>query len=327
MNTKKRMGLVVTAVAVLLIAGLFWLMKPHPPETESLTAGGSTGVAVLPSDGGGEAPSKPAPSTSPVEDVSPATGEETVSEPSAAPTDAEKTAREFMSSFPGDVESLADPTFLASLDDVDASLLEQVADLDIEEVDRATDEAYERHAFTVSGTYLGELKPIYTIVVARPTEPGEGDSTGTNDLPFQVHSFDWSPGMLGNQDSPGPAAGFPSPITAQQRADLIDQTRTDVIEPVLTVEPGETPEQRLARLEPLAVEPITVMPPMSRSGRYAMTTEILSEAYSTEPGGPITITYTGTWVDPYDPSRNGAWALTATPTRSDNGTFAIHRVE
>lgn len=66
---------------------------------------------------------------------------------------------------------------------------------------------------------------------------------------------------------------------------------------------------------------------MSRSGRYAMTTETLSQAYSTEPGGPITITYAGTWVDPYDPTYNGSWSLTATITRNDDGSFFVQGVE
>jgi len=74
------------------------------------------------------------------------------------------------------------------------------------------------------------------------------------------------------------------------------------------------------------IEPTTVTPPMSRSGRYAMTIEILSQAYSTEPGGPITISYTGIWVDPYDPAYNGSWALTATITKVD-GVFTVRGVE
>lgn len=66
---------------------------------------------------------------------------------------------------------------------------------------------------------------------------------------------------------------------------------------------------------------------MSRSGRYAMTTEILSQAYSTKPGGPMTVSYTGTWVDPYDPAYNGSWSLTATIARTDDGAFIVHSVE
>jgi hypothetical protein len=58
-----------------------------------------------------------------------------------------------------------------------------------------------------------------------------------------------------------------------------------------------------------------------------MTTEILSQAYSTELGGPITITYAGTWVDPYDPTYNGSLSLTATITRDDDGRFTAHSVQ
>ena len=65
---------------------------------------------------------------------------------------------------------------------------------------------------------------------------------------------------------------------------------------------------------------------MSRSGRYAMATETLSQAYSTEPGAPITITYTGTWVDPYDPYYNGSWSLTARITRGDHASFIVQDV-
>lgn len=51
---------------------------------------------------------------------------------------------------------------------------------------------------------------------------------------------------------------------------------------------------------------------------------------SNKPGaiqaGPITITYTGTWVDPYDPTYNGSWSLTATITRDNQGSFFVRSV-
>lgn len=319
MNPKHVRALVVGAVVLLVVAGLIWLIPTADEKVDDPPRDGSTDVAVLPSDGGTDRPAVPeAPTAPPVTDAPVPTGDR---------TDPEQVAREFMTTRPGDLHELADPTFLASLNGADATTLEQVTDLSLEQADHATDETYEQYAYTVTGSYQGHQQAIYSIVVARPAEPGEGGGAAENDLRFQVHSFDWAPGMLGDEDNPGPAAGKPAPITADQRNELIDRVRTEVIDPILTVNPDESPEQRQDRLEGLAIEPITVTPPMSRSGRYAMTTETLSQTYSTEPGGPITITYAGTWVDPYDPSYNGPWTLTASITRSDVDSFVVQSVD
>jgi len=318
MDSKIIRRFVIGTLALLVLAAAFWLTSAADRGTEGASQDGSTRGAVLPADSRADQPvATDAPSPPAAEDTTEPTGDR---------TDPEQVARAFMTTYPGDVQSLADPTFLASLNGVDAPMLEQVTDMTLEQADQATDEVYERYAFTVSGTYQGDEVQVYSIVVARPTEPGEGGGAAENDLPFQVHSFDWAPDMLGDANSPGPAAGKLSPITAEQRGDLITETRADVIAEVLSVDPGESTEQRRARLDELMIEPTTVTPPMSRSGRYAMTTEILSQAYSTEPGGPITITYTGTWVNPYDPSDNGSWSLTATITRDDGGRFIVRSV-
>ena len=310
---------VIGAIALLVLAAAFWLIPAPDRETEDLAQDGSTDVAVLPSDGGSDQPVET--------DASSPPAVEGTSEPTGDLTAPEQVAHAFMTTYPGDVQSLADPTFLASLDGVDAPLLEQVTDLSLEQADHASGDIYERYAYTVFGIYRGETVPVYTIVVARPAEPGEGGSAAENDLPFQVHSFDWAPDVLGDETDPGPAAGEFAPISAEQRGDLISQTRTDVIAQVLTVDPDESTEQRQARLDELMVEPTSVTPPMSRSGRYAMNTEVLSQAYGTQPDGPITIIYTGTWVDPYDPTYNGAWSLTATIKRDDGGAFIVHSVQ
>ncbi|MGP5672873.1 hypothetical protein [Brachybacterium alimentarium] len=318
MGSRLIRGFMSGTLMVLVLAGVFWLIPAPDRETEEPSQDESTDVAVLPPDDGSDQPTETAaPSPPAIEDTS---------EPTDDQTDPERVARAFMTTYPGDVHSLADPTFLATLDAVDAPMLQQVMDMRLEQVDHTTGDIYERYAFSVHGTYQGEKVTVYTIVVARPADPGEGGGAAQNDLPFQIHSFDWAPDMLGDANSPGPAAGELSPITAEQRGDLIAQTRTDVITPVLTVDPDESIEQRQARLGELMVEPTDVTPPMSRSGRYAMTTEILSQAYSTEPGGPITITYAGTWVDPYDPSYNGSWSLTATITRGSGGGLMVHNV-
>lgn len=311
---------VVGTIVLLALVTAFWLLPAPDQQSEEPSQIESTDVAVLPTDGGSDQPAK-------TEASSPPPADKDAPKPTDDLTDPEQIARAFMSTYPGDVQPLADPTFLASLDGVDAPLLEHVTDMSLKQADHASVDIYERYAYTVSGTYRGEEMPVYTIVIARAAEPGEGGSAVENDLPFQVHSFDWAPAMLGDEDAPGPAAGKLAPITAEQRGDLINQTRTDVITPILTVVPDESAERRQARLDELMVEPTDVTPPMSRSGRYAMTTEILSQAYSTEPGGAITITYTGTWVDLYDPTYNGSWSLTATITRDDEDTFMVHSVE
>lgn len=319
MGSKMIRGFATGTIVLLALAAAFWLIPGPDRETEEPAHDGSTDVAVLPSDGGTDQPVETAaPSPPAVEDTPKPTGD---------PADPEQVARDFMTTYPGDVQPLADPTFLASLDGVDAPLLGQVTDLGLEQADQATDESYERYAYTISGAYQGEEMPVYSIVVGRPAEPGEGGSTAENDLPFQVHSFDWAPDMLGDENSPGPAADALSPISVNQRGNLISQTHTDVISQILTVDPDESTEQRQERLDELTVEPTDVTPPMSRSGRYAMTTEILSQTYSTEPGGPITIAYAGTWVDPYDPTYNGSWSLTVTITRDDDRRLIVRSVE
>lgn len=320
MNSKTLREIAVGAVMMLVVAGLIWLIPTSDEKVDGPPSDGTTAVAVLPSDGGTDQPTAPdAPTAPPVPDAPAPTGDR---------TDPEQVAREFMTTYPGDVHELADPTFLASLNDVDAAILKRVTDLSLEQADHASDETYEQYAYTVTGTYQGQEQAIYSIVVARPTEPGEGGGSAENDLRFQVHSFDWAPGVLGDQNNPGPAARVLAPITAEQRNELIDQVSTEVIDPILTVNPDESPEQRQERLDELTIEPITVTPPMSRSGRYAMTIETLSQTYSTEPGGPITITYAGTWVDPYDPSYNGSWSITATMMRAaDGGGFGVRCIE
>lgn len=316
MNSRTLRRLTVGAVVLLVVAGLVWLNPAREKNASDPLNDDSTDVAVLPSDDGTDQPTMTdAPTTPPGPETPAQTGDR---------TDPEQVAREFMTTYPGNVHELADPTFLASLDGVNAKLLDQVTDLSLEQSDHATDETYERYAYTVTGTYQGQEQAIYSIIVARPAEPGEGGGAAENDLPFQIHSFDWAPGMLGDENSPGVAAGRLAPITAEQRQELIGQTRTKVIDPILTFDPDESPRQRQERLDGLTIEPTTVTPPMSRSGRYAMTTETLSQTYSTEPGGPIAITYAGTWVDPYDPTYNGSWSLTATISINDG--FVVHDV-
>lgn len=104
------------------------------------------------------------------------------------------------------------------------------------------------------------------------------------------------------------------------------ETRQGAITQVLTYDPEESDEQRAERLSQYVTEPTNVTPPMSRSGRYAMKVEILSQAYSTEPGKPITLEYTGTWVDPYDATNNGSWSLTATVARDDDGELSVQSI-
>ncbi|ATG52062.1 hypothetical protein CFK38_11425 [Brachybacterium vulturis] len=276
----------------------------------------------MPSDGGSGSPEQTSP---------PVAAPEEEDEQQAAPvsdmTDPEQVARAFMQSYPGDVADLADPTFLASLDGVEVGLLNQISNMRLEHVDQATDDMTEQHAYTIHGTYQGQDIQAYTIVVSRPSEPIEGESADDNGLPYQVDSFDWSPFLLGDEDSPGPAAGLVSPLTAQQRGDLIAATRTGVIAQVLTYNPDESEKERQARLDELMLEPTDVQPPSSRSGRYAMKVEITSQYYSTERGGPITIGYDGTWVDPYNNSRHGPWSLTATIVRGEDDRLVVQSVE
>lgn len=314
MPTTSRITFLIAVIVIAVLASVCWFAfardVEQPQEEEP-------GVAVLPSDGGSDEPQ--------TDDPTP-TAEQTrkVTDDVTGP---QQVAVAFMDSYPDDVAGLSDPTFLASLDGVDASLLEQVNDLSVEQVDHTVDEFYERYAYTVSGTYEGQEVQVYTIVIARPADPAEGGATAENKLPYLVHSFNWAPDMLGDKENPGAAAGLLSPITAEGRGELMRQTRTDVVAQVLTVDLDESTNQRQTRLDALMVEPTYVTPPMSRSGRYAMTTEILSQTYTTEHGGPITLTYSGTWVDPYDPTNNGPWSLTATITRDKSGGFIVRSVE
>lgn len=318
-------------MAIALLAGAIWFIASLRDNGDEGT--GSPGVAVMPSDGGGTDPDQP-------EDAEETQGGETdeespSSEASDQPevtgdfTDPEQVALAFATTYPDDVQDICDPTFLASLDGVDASLLAEITDPRIKHVDQDDRDDTETHAFTIHGTYQGSEMQIYSIVVSRPAEAEEGGAEADNTFEFQIDSFDWSPDMLGDDDDPGPAADLVSPITAQQRGDLITTTRTDVIAEVLTYDPDESTEERQTRLDALMVEPTDVDPHTSRSGRYAMTTEITSQFYSTEPGadGPITISYDGTWVDPYNNSRHGPWSLTATITRDDSGEFVVQSVE
>ncbi|GAA1491510.1 hypothetical protein [Brachybacterium sacelli] len=319
MGSKMIQGFVIGTIVLLVLTAAFWLIPRPDPETGEPSQDGSTDVAVLPSDGGSDQPvESDAPSPPTVEDTSESVGDR---------TEPEQVARAFVITYPGDIQSLADPTFLASLDRVDAPLLEQVTDLSVEQVDHASGDIYERYAFTVSGTYEGVEMQVYSIVVARPTEPAEGGGAADNTFEYKVHSFDWSPDMLGDDEDPGPAANLVSPLTAQQRGDLMSETRTNVIAQVLTVDPEESDEQRQARLDKIIVEPTSATPPMSRSGRYAMRTEIHSQVYATEPGGAIIISYNGSWVDPYDAEYHGTWALTATIVRDDNAELVVQSVE
>ncbi|WP_157773472.1 hypothetical protein [Brachybacterium vulturis] len=322
MGSKRIRAVVIGTIALLILAGLVWLIPENPLGTEDRPQDESTESAVMPSDGGSGSPEQTSP---------PVAAPEEEDEQQAAPvsdmTDPEQVARAFMQSYPGDVADLADPTFLASLDGVEVGLLNQISNMRLEHVDQATDDMTEQHAYTIHGTYQGQDIQAYTIVVSRPSEPIEGESADDNGLPYQVDSFDWSPFLLGDEDSPGPAAGLVSPLTAQQRGDLIAATRTGVIAQVLTYNPDESEKERQARLDELMLEPTDVQPPSSRSGRYAMKVEITSQYYSTERGGPITIGYDGTWVDPYNNSRHGPWSLTATIVRGEDDRLVVQSVE
>ena len=313
MSKKLRWILAAALVIVVAVGGLYFAFGRggNAPEDEEQTA-----VATLPSDGGGEQQPTEEPTAEPTEEQ-PATGDF---------TDPAQLAVAFANTYPGDVDHLADPTFLASLDGTDASLLSQIDDPRVEQVDHDLGDVDERYAYTVFGTYLGSEVQAYSITLSRPAEPEEGGSEVDNDVEFRVDSFDWGPDLVGDEDSPGPAADLISPLTAQQRGDLMTETRQGAITQVLTYDPEESDEQRAERLSQYLAEPTDATPPMSRSGRYAMKVEILSQAYSTEPGKPITLEYTGTWVDPYDATNNGSWSLTATVARDDDGELSVQSV-
>lgn len=322
MGSKLIRAVVIGTIALLLLAGLVWLIPGNPLGSKGRPQDESTQGAVMPSDGGSGSPEQTSPP-----DAAPEEEEEQKAAPVSDMTDPEQAARAFMQSYPGDVADLLDPTFLASLDGVEADLLDKISNKRLEHVDQATDDMTEQYAYTIHGTYQGQDIQAYTIVVSRPSEPIEGESADDNGLPYQVDSFDWSPYLLGDEDSPGPAADLVSPLTAQQRGDLITATRTGVIAQVLTYDSDESEDERQARLDELMVEPTDVQPPSSRSGRYAMKVEITSQYYSTERGGPIAIGYDGTWVDPYNSSRHGPLSLTATIVRGEGGQLVVQSVK
>lgn len=317
MSTPVRRIVIIAVLGLALLTGAAWAIFGL---TSSDDEEDSPGTAVMPSDGG---------ETEPSDDGGPSDGAS--ASPSDDPgqievtgdsTDPEQVALAFATTYPGEVEDISDPTFYASLDVVDASLAGEITEPRIEHVDQGIDEMFETHAFTIHGTYRGSDVQAYSIVVARPNLP-------EHNLDYDVHSFVWSPTMLGGEDDPGPAAGLVSPITPVQRGDLLRTTRENVITQVLTVNPEESDQERQERLNALMVEPTDVKAPMSRSGRYGMRSEITSQFYTTESGGvgPIQLGYHGTWVDPYSPTNTGSWALTVTITRDEDGEFVVHSVD
>ncbi|APX31814.1 hypothetical protein BH708_02770 [Brachybacterium sp. P6-10-X1] len=309
--------IVIAVIGLALLAAVVWAVVGHEPGDEDAD---SPGTAVMPSDGGEKEPADAGGDPNEGEGSS-ATDDADQIEATGDYTDPEQVALAFATTYPGDIEDISDPTFHASLDGVDTSLVEEITDPRIEHVDQSTDDSYETHAFTIHGTYRGGDVQAYSIVVARPNLPEK-------DLDYNVHSFVWSPTMLGDEEDPGPAAELVAPITPAQRGDLLRTTRENVITQVLTVNPEESDQERQERLDALMVEPTDVKAPMSRSGRYGMKSEITSQFYTTEPGsgGPIQIGYHGTWVDPYDPTNTGSWALNVTITRDEDGQFVVQSV-
>lgn len=307
--------MVITLASLGLLAAVAWAVFGHEPGEEDANR---PETAVMPTYGGETEPSDAGGDPDEEQEASPTDDLEQI-EVTGDYTDPKQVALAFATTYPGEVEDISDPTFYASLAGVDGSLADQITDPRIEHVDQDIDEMYETHAFTVHGTYRGSDVPAYTIVVARPNLPGK-------DLDYDVHSFVWSPAMIGDEEDPGPAAGQVSPITPVQRGSLLHAIRENVITQVLTVNPDETDQERQERLDALMVEPTDVKAPMSRSGRYGMRSEITSQFYTTAPGSgrPIQIGYSGTWVDPYDPTSTGSWALTVTITRNENGEFIVH---
>src|SRR5699024_6071038 len=144
---------------------------------------------------------------------------------------------------------------------VATSLGEVVVGRQVEHVEEEHVDDGEAHAFTIHGAYQGSQRQIYSIVVSRPAEAEEGGPDAENNFEFQVDSFDWSPDMLGDDDDPGPAAALVSPITAQQRGDLLATIREDVITEVLAHDPEESEQERQDRLDEVIVEPTDVTPP------------------------------------------------------------------
>ncbi|WP_341855790.1 hypothetical protein [Brachybacterium sp. GPGPB12] len=203
MSKKIRWALAALLVIVVAAGGLYMAFGRggDVPEEEE------TAVATAPSDGGGSERPTEEPTAEPTEER-PATGDF---------TDPEQLALTFANTYPGNVDHLADPTFLASLDGTDASLLSQISNPRVEQVDHDLGDADERYAFTVFGTYQGSEVQAYSITLSRPAEPEEGGADADNDVEFRVDSFDWGPDLAGDEDAPGPATDLASPLTAQQR--------------------------------------------------------------------------------------------------------------
>lgn len=342
MSTTIRRAVPAAVAVIAVIAVIAWfVLASGGPDDDGQDAAGQDATAVSPSDvgsdrasdGGSSGASDGGSGQAPPTETSDEGGTdgEDDDNPTAAPTsdmtDPEQVATAFMRAYPGNVADLSDPTFLASLDGVDAGLIDQINDKHITEAHHVSDGWQETYAYTIHGTYQGDETPVYSIVVSRPSDPAEGAFEADNDLPYRVDSFDWSPDMLGSEDEPGPAAGLVSPITDQQRGDLPVTIRDEVIIPVITYDADESEQERRDRLDELMVEPTDVEPISSRSGRYEMTIETTAWYYTTERGGPITIGYDGTWVDPYNNSRHGSWSLTATIARDDSGEFIVQSVE
>ncbi|UQN30539.1 hypothetical protein [Brachybacterium kimchii] len=314
MTPRIRLVIIIVALAALL-GGALWF---------ALARGGNgqddpkpTGVAVLPSDQGGENPSDGGASDQGGEDEQP--------KPTGDFTDPEQVATAFADSYPGDVKAISDATFQASLKGTDSSLAKEISNPRVEQDDHGSDDIYETYAYTIYGTYKGEEIPAYSITVARPVDAEEGDEE--NDTEYRVQSFDWTPQMLGDEDSPGPAADVISPISSQQRIDLASNVRKGALAQTLVYKDGETAKERKDRLADWILTPTKVKPEASPSGRYGYKPEILSQVYTTEDGGPITIGYTGRWIDPYDQGNTSPADYTVTIVRDKNGKYQVKSIE
>src|SRR5699024_10816368 len=238
MSTPVRRIVIIAVLGLALLTGAVWAVV----GLGSGDGEDSPGTAVMPSDSGepepsdGGGPSDDA-SASPSDDADQIEG-------TGDYTDPEQVALAFATTYPRDVQDSSDPSFATSLDAADAAQAAEITNPRIGHVDQDTDEMFETHEFTIHGTFRGRDVHAYSIVVARPTLPEE-------DLDYDVHSFVWSPTMLGDEDDPGPAAGLVSPITPAQRGDLLYSTRENVITQVLTVNPEESDQERQERLDAL----------------------------------------------------------------------------
>ncbi|MCG7309691.1 hypothetical protein [Brachybacterium sp. ACRRE] len=314
MTPRIRLVIIIVAVAALL-GGVIWFAAARGGRDEDPKP---TGVAVMPSDQGGADPSDGG--SSDQDDA-----EEQTAKVTGDFTDPEQVATAFADSYPGNVKAISDATFQASLEGTDSSLAKKISNPRVEQDDHGTDDVYETYAYTVYGTYQGDEVPAYSITVARPVDAEEGDAD--NDTEYRVQSFDWSPKMLGDEDSPGPAADLISPISSQQRIDLATNVRKGALAQVLAYKDGESAKDRKERLADWILTPTKVKPEASPSGRYGYKPEILSQVYTTEDGGPITIGYTGRWIDPYDQGNTSAAAYTATIVRDKDGKYQVKSIE